>query len=117
MDIGGAFFLIALLVIISLWIWAGYRANLQGEFSGIVLFFFHLIGAVATVSLLWLIMVYPYADCKEPLCGFEYVLMWMISSLIILVVWPLVLVAILNKKFPKFQKIKTSSEHILDDGE
>ena len=116
MDIGYAFFIVAVLGIISVWIWAAYRANVQGELHGIVIFFFHMIAAVATVGLLWLLLVYPYTDCTERLCGFEAMVMWMVISLIILIVWPLVLIALINKKFPRPEPIKKkTNDNILDE--
>lgn len=115
MDIGGVFLTLVAISILLLWIWSGIRAYKQGGSSGLTYFFFHLIGAIALVALLWFIIVQPQLECQGFLCGIEYLIAWMIISIVVLIVWPLVLIVLLNKKYGSIKKMKNKNENILDD--
>ena len=115
MDIGGAFVLLVLIGIVVLWSWTGYRAYNQGSSAGLTLYFLHLIAAVATCGFFWLVIVYPQLECKGFLCGLEYILGWLILCIIILYVWPLIIVSLLNKKYPKSKQPRKQNDNVLDD--
>ena len=116
MEIGMAFILLVIIAIISLWGFTGAKAYRLGQSTGLTYYFLHLIGSIAAVGVLWLIMVSPNLDCSGFLCGLEYAIMWMLGSIVILIVWPIVLAAYLNKKYPGTTvKVKKRNENILDD--
>ena len=116
MDIGGAFLLLVSFSILVLWVWSGYRAYKQGGSSGITYYFFHLIGAITAVAVLWFIIVQPQLDCTGFLCGLEYLITWMIVCMVVLIVWPLILINLLNRKYGPIQKPnKKNNENILDE--
>lgn len=115
MSIGSAFLLIATAGILFLWVWAAYKAYSQGQTNGLVLYLFNLIGAIGLVAILWLLLVLPYTDCTEWQCGFQALLLWIILCIVVMVIWPLIVITVINRRFPKPEKIRKVNEQILDD--
>lgn len=115
MGIGEVFFALLVIGIAVSWIFAAIRAYQSGRSKGVTMYLLHLVGAVATVFGLWLIIVYPHLHCHGFLCGLEYVILWLILSMIVLLVWPLVVLAIFKKKWPEIGKVEKKNEEILDD--
>ncbi|MBD3639199.1 MAG: hypothetical protein HUJ25_17720 [Crocinitomicaceae bacterium] len=109
-----AFILLVVIGAVVSWIIAGVRGYQLGSSKGLTLFFFHLIGALASVFLLWLLLVYPEQTCNGNLCLLEYLVYWFISSMIIMLVWPLILIAVFKRKWSKKVKIPKRNDEILD---
>lgn len=95
------------------WILAGVRAYKTGIPKKLVHFFINVGAASITIFLLWLGLVYPVLDCAGFLCGLGELILWIVSSGIILLVWPLVLLVLYRNKGEK--PVKRSNDELLDD--
>ncbi|UKN02758.1 hypothetical protein K6119_04415 [Paracrocinitomix mangrovi] len=91
-------------------------SNKHGAGKGVTLFFYNLIGAVAVLFLLWLVIVYPSLDCHAFLCGLDEIITWMLLSLLILIIWPLILISTVKRKWPIQEEAKRkNTDDILDE--
>lgn len=114
---GGQILFVALVVgaIIS-WVIAGARAYEKGGSKLLTTYFFNLGGAIAAVFLLWFFIVYPVLNCSGFLCGLGEIIMWILSSCVLMLVWPLVLIVRYKRGMPEASKsvIKRQSEELID---
>jgi hypothetical protein len=109
------FFLLVAGAIVS-WILAGIRAHKLGSSAGVGYFLMHLLSSIAVVFVLWLLIVYPVLDCRGFLCGLGETIMWVLSSVLILLIWPLILLIVLKRKYANEpQPLKTNDELLDDD--
>ena len=111
---GIVFFLLAAGAVVF-WILAGIRAYKYAESKGVGYFFMHLFSAIAVVFVLWLLIVYPVLDCSGFLCGLGEIIMWILTSTLIMLVWPLILLIVIKRKYANEVKMIKSNEDILDD--
>ena len=76
----------------------------------------HFLSAIAVVFVLWLLIVYPTLDCSGFLCGLGEVVMWILISVVLMLVWPLILLVILKRKFKdEVVSLKKDSDELLDN--
>ncbi|MCB9223326.1 MAG: hypothetical protein H6582_04030 [Crocinitomicaceae bacterium] len=75
----------------------------------------HLFSAIAVIFVLWLIIVMPSLDCHGFLCGLGEVVIWLLCSTLIALIWPLILLVVLKRKYLKEEKVVVTNDELLDD--
>lgn len=112
---GQIFFFLLIAGAVVSWIFAGIRGHSFGGSKGVTLFIINLISAIAAVSLLWVVIVYPSLGCHGFLCGLQEMISWILLSAIMMIIWPLILMATFKKKWPNQVRSSRQSDELLDD--
>ena len=111
---GGIIFLL-FLGIIAAWIWAGIKAHRLRKSEGVLKYFVQLILSFVCVFVLWLIIVYPTQGCSGLLCGLGEVVIWLLSSGVLLLLWPLFFTLYISRNWPAGEVKVRKNEELLDN--
>ena len=116
MDLGGIVILLIAIGAVVSWIFAGIKGYKNAADKGVVIFILNLLIAIGVIFVLWLIIVYPILDCKGFLCGLGEYILWFLSSLLMMLIWPLILIVYFNRRNTTVPTKKTrQNEELLDN--
>ena len=103
-------YLTGLLGAIIAWVYLFLQTARGSIKKDISFFIFHLAGCLASIFVLWLIMVYP-SECSGLFCEVAMFLVWLALGSIIFLAWPLVLFAVFKNRIDSHM----SNENLIDN--
>jgi len=112
----GILWILAALGAIAGWIVSGIMASQRGGLEGRKFYFLQLGLSILAVVILFLVIVVPSFNCSGFLCGLYEIFIFMGLGTLVLLVWPLILIAVIKNKFKGNSPTSSAlKEDLIDD--